>query len=97
MEQQAPGMLPFTPLMKPISGMDSAGWVQECVDATMATSVDQGTQADLLCALSLFGSVVNDPQLFKRLIPEELIPEELMIESKYYQLLREEFIAQGIE
>ena len=82
LETQAPGILPFTPLMKPPAGMDLERWVQECVDATRAAPVDQETQADLLYGIYLFGSVVTDAMLFER-----LIPEELMRESKGYQLI----------
>ena len=85
LEMQAPGPLPFTPLMKPPAGMDPERWLQECIDATRAVSVDQRTQADLLYAISLFGSVVYDPQIFK-----QRIPEELMQESKFYQLMLKE-------
>ncbi len=87
-----PGLLPFTPLMKPPGGLDSAAWIQRCITATTGTDLDEGAQGDLLCALSVFGGVVHDASLFKR-----LIPEGLMRESKYFQLLRDEFIAQGIE
>ena len=92
LEMQAPGLLPFTPLMKPPPGMQIEEWVQTCVDAVVETSVDQQARGDLLCAISLFGGIVYDARLFR-----QLIPEALMQESKYYQLLREEFIAQGIE
>ena len=85
LETQTPGILPFTPLMKPPTGMDSEHWVQTCIDATRATPVDQRTQTDLLYALYLFGSIVYDPQVFKR-----RIPEELMQESKGYQLMLRE-------
>ena len=85
LERQAPGLLPFTSLMKPPTDMDSEQWVQACIDATRATPVDQQTQADLLYALYLFGSIVYDPQAFKR-----RIPEELMQESKGYQLMLRE-------
>ena len=85
LETQAPGTLPFTPLMKPPTGMPPERWAQECIDATRAVSVDQRTQADLLYAISLFGSVVYDPQVFK-----QRIPEELMQESKFYQLMLKE-------
>ena len=85
LEMQAPGLLPFTPLMKPPAGMDLEHWVQACVDATMSTPVDQEIQADLLYGLSLFGSIGHDPQLFK-----QRIPEELMQESKFYQLMLRE-------
>ena len=85
LETQAPGILPFTPLMKPPTGMAPERWVQECIDTTRAVSVDQRTQADLLYAISLFGSVVYNPQIFKK-----RIPEELMQESKFYQLMLKE-------
>ena len=85
LETQAPGLLPLTPLMKPPAGMDPERWSQECIEATRAAPVDQQTQADLLFALYLFGSIVYDPQVFKR-----RIPEELMRESKGYQLMLRE-------
>ncbi len=80
LEMQAPGLLPFTPLMKPPAGMDLEQWIQECVDVTLAASVDQRTQADLLYGIYLFGGIVYDTELFGR-----LIPEEFMRESKTYQ------------
>ena len=80
LEMQAPGMLPFTPLMKPPAGMALERWVQECVNTTMATSVNQKTQTNLLYGIYLFGSVVIDATLL-----EQLIPEELMRESEGYQ------------
>ncbi len=89
LEMQAPGLLPFTPLMKPPAGMDLEHWLQQCVDATRSTLVDQRTQADLLCAISLFGSIVHNPQFF-----QQRIPEGLMQESKFYQLLSEKFTRQ---
>ena len=43
LERQAPGLLPFAPLMKPPPGRALERWVQECIDATRAASVDQIT------------------------------------------------------
>ena len=80
LEKQTPGLMPFTPLMKPPLGMYLERWVQECVNTTMATSVNQKTQADLLYGIYLFGSVVIDATLL-----EQFIPEELMRESEGYQ------------
>ncbi len=85
LEMQTPGILPFTPLMRPPAGMPPESWAQECIDATRAAPIDQKTEADLLYALYLFGSIVYDPQTFKR-----RIPEELMQESKGYQLMLRE-------
>ena len=90
LEMQAPGVLPFTPLMKPPAGMDLERWVQACVDATRAAPVDQVTRADLLYGIYLFGSVVTDATLFER-----LIPEELMRESKGYQRQREKILREN--
>ncbi len=90
LEMNAPGILPWTPLMKPPAGMGIEQWAQECVDATRTAPVDQRTQADLLFAISLFGSLVHNPELYKR-----LIPEELMQESKFYQLQREGFFREN--
>ncbi len=41
---QAPGLLPFTPLLKPPAGMNIERWLQQCVDATRSVPVDQWTQ-----------------------------------------------------
>ena len=90
LEKQALGMLPFTPLMQLPAGMKLEQWIQECVDATRATPVDQETQADLLYGIYLFGGVVYDSELLRR-----LIPEELMQESKTYQLQVEKITRQN--
>jgi len=80
LEMQTPGLLPFTPLMKPPTGIDIERWVQACVTATRAAPVGQETQADLLYGISVFGGIVYNAELLDR-----LIPEELMLESKTYQ------------
>ena len=90
LERQAPGLLPFTPLMQPPAGMVLERWVQECIDATRAAPVDQRTQADLLHGISVFGGIVYNAELLER-----LIPEELMQESKTYQRQRERIIREN--
>ncbi len=90
LETQAPGILPFTPLMKPPTGMAPERWLQECIDATHAVPVDQRTQADLLYGIYLFGGIVYASALL-----DQLIQERLMQESKTYQYLREKFIREA--
>ena len=85
LEQQAPGLLPFAPLMQRPAGMNLDRWVQECVDATLSVPVDEQTRSDLLFGLSLFGSIVHNSELYKR-----HIQEDIMRESKFYQLLVQE-------
>lgn len=87
LEMNAPGILPFTPLMKPPEGMGIEQWAKECVDATIDAPVDQQTRGDLLYAISLFGSIIHNSQLY-----ETLIQEELMQESKFYQRQSEKII-----
>ena len=82
LERQAPGLLPFTPLMRRPAGMNLDRWVQECVDTTLSAPVDEQTRSDLLFATYLFGSIVHDATVYRH-----RIREELMIESKGYQLL----------
>lgn len=90
LEAQTPGLLPFTPLMKPPEEMPLDQWVRQCIDVTIATPVDPPMKGTLLYGLSLFGSLVYDQGLFER------IPEELMQESAVFQRQREKFIAEGI-
>ena len=88
LEMQAPGLLPFTPLMKPPAGMSTEQWVQECINVTRNAPVDQRTQADLLYGLYLFGGIVHDTEWFKR-----FMQEEFMQESKTYQYLCNKIMA----
>ena len=90
LEMQTPGLLPFTPLMKPPTGIDIERWVQACVTATRAAPVDQETQADLLYGISVFGGIVYNAELLDR-----LIPEKLMLESKTYQRQRERILREN--
>ena len=90
LEAQVPGLLPFTPLMKPPDDTPLERWVQRCIDATIATPVDPPMKGTLLYGLSLFGELVHDPGLF------EQIPEAIMQESPFFQRQRAKFIAEGI-
>ncbi len=97
LEMQAPGLLPFTPLMKPPTDMDSEQWVQACIDATRATPVDQQTQADLLHGISVFGGIVYNAELLERLIPEELMQESKTYQRQLERMRREATIENTLE
>ena len=90
LEMQAPGLLPFAPLMEPPAGMDLERWMQECIDTTHAAPVDQTTQADLLYGIYLFGGIIYDSELL-----DQLIQEGLMEGSSTYRHLREKFIREA--
>ena len=97
LERQAPGLLPFTPLMQPPTDMDSEQWVQACIDATRATPVDQQTQADLLHGISVFGGIVYNAELLERLIPEELMQESKTYQRQLERMRREATIENTLE
>ena len=94
------GLLPFTPLMKPATGMSTEEWVQKCIETTKAAPVDSQTRATLLLSLSIFGSLAHDSLIF-----QTAILEATMRESPFYQLLvesiekriSERVLEQGIE
>lgn len=86
------GLLPFTPLMKPPTGMTPETWVEKCIETTHAADVDKQTRATLLFALSIFGSLAHPPELF-----QDRILEEIMQESPFYERVMQRGIAQGIE
>ena len=90
LEAKMPGLLPFTPLMKPPDDMPLERWVQRCIDTTIATPVDLPMKGTLLYGLFLFGELVHDTGLF------EQIPEAIMQESPFFQRQREKFITEGI-
>ena len=84
------GLLPFAPLMKPPKGMTTKAWVQKCIGTVQTAAVDNRTRSTLLFALSVFGSLVHDPELF-----DEMISEEMMQESPFYELVTQRGIERG--
>ena len=84
------GLLPFIPLMKPTTGTDPEAWLQRCIERTQAAPVDNQTRGTLFLALSTFGSLVYDPNVFQK-----YISEAMMQESPFYQLIIQRGIEQG--
>ena len=92
LDPNAVGLLPFTPLMRPPSGMTSQAWVETCIEATKAAPVDSQTRGTLLYALSVFGALVHPPELF-----QDPTLEAIMQESPVYERVIQRGIEQGIE
>ena len=92
LESGAVGLLPFTPLMKSPAGMSADAWVEACVSKTYDAPVDSETRSTLLFATSLLGSLAHAPELFQK-----LISEEIMQESPFYEIVLQRGIEQGIE
>ena len=92
LDAEVVGLLPFTALMKPPEDMPPYTWVEKCIETTQAADVDKETQATLLFALSLFGSLVHPSELF-----QDPILEAIMQESPFYERVMQRGIEQGIE
>ena len=77
--------------MKPPAGMTAEAGVAACVAKTQAAPVDVQMRGTLLFALSLLGSLAHEPQLF-----EKLISEEIMQESPFYDIVLQRGIERGL-
>ena len=69
------GLLPFTPLMRPPTDMNTEVWLRKCVEKTEAAPVDTQTRGTLLFALSMLGSLAHDLTFLQKLISEEIMQE----------------------
>ncbi len=92
LEKQVPALLPFTPLMKPSSGIDANRWLQKCIDAIALASVDQNTREILYTALGVFSGIIYEPELIY-----ERLPEGTMQDSPFIQYCLEKFSAEATE
>ena len=84
------GLLPFTPLMRPPTDMNTEVWLRKCVEKTEAAPVDTQTRGTLLFALSMLGSLAHDLTFLQK-----LISEEIMQESPFYEHIIQRGIEQG--
>ena len=84
------GLLPFTPLMRPPTDMNTEVWLRKCVEKTEAAPVDTQTRGTLLFALSMLGSLAHDLTFLQK-----LISEEIMQESPFYQFVAQRNYEQG--
>ena len=96
LEMQAPGLLPFTPLMKPPEGINPNHWLEKCVDVTASARTDQHTRNILLAALGIFSGLVYEPQLIKQLLPEGIMQESPFFQH-YIQEAKEEAKQEGLK
>ena len=58
LDAQLPGLLPFTPLMRPPADVSADAWLQQCIEAVDGLSVPH--KLDLLGSLAALGSAIYD-------------------------------------
>ena len=90
LEMEAPGLLPFTPLMKPPARMQPDRWLEKCFDAIATSRTDETTQHLLFEAAGVLGGLAHDPHRIRH-----FLPEGIMLESAFVQLYMDEARNEG--
>ena len=96
LELQSPGLMPFTPLMRPPDGMSAERWLKECIEATASLPVNIAHRHDLLALLSIFGQLSYDESLIMASVKEEMVYESLVFQ-RYAARYAEEATKSAVE
>ena len=92
LQEKQPGLMPFTPLMKPKPGMSSIEWTTHCVEATKELSIDAKIKNNLLVELWVMSGLRHERQ---DLI--ETLSEGIVNNSSVYEMIIERGMKQGVE
>ena len=82
-----PGLIPFTPLMKPPEGMSSEEWLRRCIQT--ADSIDVPNKPAYLGSLAVLGNLIYDPETISNIILEETMNQPSILEYWAGQTARE--------
>ena len=85
LEAQQPGLMPFTPLMKPPASMSGVEWTTHCAEVTRLLSVDSTVRNNLMVELWVMSGLAHERQDLLTLIPEDIVKE-----SSVYQMIIEQ-------
>ena len=92
LQAQQPGLMPFTPLLKPPIGMSSIEWTTHCVEATKSLTIDTDVKNNILVELWVMSGLRHERQDLLTLISEDIVNN-----SSVYQMIIEQGIEQGKE
>ena len=92
LEAEQPGLMPFTPLMRPPAGMTAVEWTTHCAEVMQALPVDTATRNNLMVELWVMSGLAHDRQDLLTLIPEDIVKE-----SSVYQMIIERGVERGVE
>jgi predicted transposase YdaD len=92
LQAQQPGLMPFTPLMKPPVGMSNLEWTTHCVEATQSLSLDAVAKSNLLVELWIMSGLRHERQDLLTLLSEDIVKE-----SSVYEMIIERGMERGIE
>lgn len=92
LQAQQPGLMPFTPLMKPPVNMSSVEWTTHCVEVTQSLSVDTAARNNLLVELWVMSGLRHERQDLLTILSEDIVKE-----SSVYEMIIERGMERGIE
>lgn len=92
LQNRQPGMMPFTPLMKPPVGMSSIEWTTQCVDVTRRLPVDTSTRNNLLVELWVMSGLRHERQDLLQTLSEGIVNN-----STVYEMIIERGMERGME
>lgn len=92
LQTKQPGLMPFTPLMKPPVGMSNLEWTTHCVEATQSLSLDAVAKSNLLVELWVMSGLTHKRQDLLTLLPEDIVNN-----STVYEMIIERGVERGME
>ena len=90
LEAAQPGLMPFTPLMKPPAGVSEMEWTTHCAEVTQSLPLDTARRNNLLVELWVMSGLAHNRQNLL-----SLVPEDIMNNSSVYQMIIERGIETG--
>lgn len=90
--EKQPGLMPFTPLMKPKAGMSSLEWTTHCVEVTKELPIDITTKNDLLVELWIMSGLRHERQDLIQSLSEGIVNN-----SSVYEMIIERGMERGME
>lgn len=87
-----PGLIPFTPLMRPKVGMSSLEWTTHCVEVAKELPIDITTKNDLLVELWIMSGLRHERQDLIQSLSEGIVNN-----SSVYEMIIERGMERGME
>ena len=92
LQAKQPGLMPFTPLMKPRPGISGIEWTTRCVEVTKALPVDTPTRNNLLVELWVMSGLRHERQDLIKTLSEDIVNN-----STVYEMIIERGMERGME
>ena len=92
LEAGVKGLIPFTPLMKPPTGIKGEDWLRQCVEVADSVQQDAMSKADYLTDLAILSGLIFDYPAISETIMEAIMQESSVVQHFLQQGARESLI-----